>query len=92
MRLASELWEERVRVVARAFRIDLRNRPSPKFAPENVQAAVVMKRITPVSNRWLAERLDLGHPTSMDPLLHRFRQHGEAEQRAFKAILSRFAV
>jgi hypothetical protein len=54
--------------------------------------AVVMKRITSVSNRWLAERLQMGHPTSVAPFVYRFNQSGETDTPAFRAILSRFSI
>ena len=88
----AELWEERIQTVATACGVDLRRLPALKSASEKLRVAAVMKRITSVANRWLAERLEMGSPTSVAPLIHRFNQSGEADTRAFKRILSRFSV
>ena len=92
MQARAELWEERIQIVARAWDVDLRSLPALKSAPEKLRVAAVMKRIASVSNRWLAERLQLGRPTSVAPLIHRFNQSGETDTRAFKEILSRCSV
>ena len=88
----AELWEERIQTVATACGVDLRRLPALKSAPEKLRVAAMMKRITSVSNRWLAERLQMGRSTSVAPLVHRFNQSGEADTRAFKEMLSRFSV
>jgi hypothetical protein len=51
-----------------------------------------MERITSVSNDWLAERLQIGHPTSVGSLLHRFAPRGETRSREFRTVLSRFSI
>ena len=88
----AELWEERIQTVATACGVDLRRLPALKSVSEKLRVGAMMKRITSVSNRWLAERLQMGRSTSVAPLVHRFNQSGETDTRAFKEMLSRFSV
>lgn len=73
----SELWEKRIQAVATACGVDLSRLPALKSGAEKLRVAAVMKRVTSVSNRWLAERQQMGRPTSVGPLVHPFKQSGE---------------
>jgi hypothetical protein len=86
----AELWEDRLRRLAGAFRIGLRALPRKKSAVEKLTLAAAMKRTTSVSRAWLAQPLQMGAPGSLGPLLHKFRLSGATDVPAFKAILSRF--
>ena len=88
----AEVWEERVQAVARALAIDLTGLPARKSAPKKLLIAAMMKRITSVLNRWLATRLQMGEPTSVAPLLHRFALRGGSRTTQFRAALSRISV
>lgn len=65
-------WEERLQELATGFAIDLNRLPDQKSAPAKLRLAGAMKRTTSVSNRWLAQRLQLGAPTGVSSLLRRF--------------------
>jgi len=71
-----ELWEEKLCALAAAFSVDLPRLPPPKSAPPKVLRAAAIKSITPVSHRWLAQRLQLGKPSSVGALLLRSRRSG----------------
>ncbi|MBI4625190.1 MAG: transposase, partial [Verrucomicrobia bacterium] len=88
----AELWGERLQALAGAFGVELARLPAKKSAMEKLRLAAALKRITSVSNRWLAERLQMGAATSVSTLLHRFHESGGTRTRAFKAVLSRFSI
>ena len=83
------LWEERLRTAATLLGVTLDRLPAAKSAPEKVRLATVMKTTSSVSNGWLAARLHMGAPGSVTQYVRRFRLRGEAEKRAFKAVLSK---
>jgi hypothetical protein len=85
------LWEEKLRAIACAVEIDLTRLPAPKSAGTKVLIAALMKKVTSVSNRWLAERLGMGGPGSVSSLLTRFQREGRTESPEFQALHSRFA-
>ena len=83
-------WEEKLQQLAAEAYVDLSKLPPRKSAPEKVFLAAALKTITSVSNRWLADRLQLGNTSSVPALLRRFRlAQGMAAPR-FKAVMSRF--
>ena len=84
--------EEQIQAAAPAWAVDLKRLPPLKSASEKFLVAAVMKRVTSVSNRWLTERLQMGCPTSVAPLIHRFNQQGEPDTPVFKLLLSRLTV
>ena len=67
-----EVWEEQLRRIAANERINLDRLPTPKSASEKVRLAAKMKKTTSASNRWLAQRLQMGAPSSVTSLVHRF--------------------
>jgi hypothetical protein len=83
------VWEERLRATASALRVRLEALPEKRSAGEKVRLAAIMKATTSVSNGWLAERLTMGKPGSVTQYVRRFRLRGGAEERAFKAALSK---
>ncbi len=83
------LWEERLQAAARIFGVSLLRLPAKKSATEKMRLAALMKTATSVSNGWLAARLRMGVPGSVTQSVRRFRLSGGAEERAFKAALSR---
>ena len=87
----AELWEERLLALAAAFGIELTQLPAQKCADEKLQLAAGLKRITSVSNGWLAARLRMGATTSVSTLLHRFESRGGASRQNFKRVLAKFA-
>jgi putative transposase len=88
----AELREERLKSLANGFAIDLAALPSLKSAPEKLRLAAALKQITSVSNRWLAQRLQMGAATGVSSFLSRFQARGGAGTRAVKATLSPPAV
>jgi putative transposase len=86
----AELWEEQLRALARAFKVQLGRLPKKHSADEKLLLAFAMKRTTSASARWLAQRLQMGSPSSLGSLLHRFRSSGALEEPAIKATLSKF--
>jgi putative transposase len=86
----AECWENQLRALAVAFKIRLDRMPRKKSAVEKLILASAMKRTTSVSKTWLAQRLQMGAPNSLGPLLHRFRNSGTMERASFKSILHRF--
>ena len=85
-------WEQKLQELAQVLGTNLDALPRRKSAPEKVLLAAAMKATSSVSNGWLAQRLRMGATTSISPLLYRFRQHGGAEQPAFRATLSRLST
>ena len=86
------LWEDTLRGMATAFGTDLDKLPRKKSAIEKVRLAAALKAATSVSNRWLAERLQMGKTTSIGALIRAFRLNGGTESRAFQTVLSRFTT
>ncbi len=86
----AELWEDQLRVLARAFGVQLARLPKKKSAGEKLLLAAAMKRTTSAPARWLAQRLQMGAPSSVATLVHRFRRSGALDRPALKAILSKF--
>jgi hypothetical protein len=82
------LWEEKLRVAAKALGVALNRLPAKKSAPEKVKLAALLKATTSVSNVWLAERLALGRPGSVTQWVRQFRLTGGADKREFKMALS----
>ena len=82
-----EWWEDRLRTLAAASDIDLKELPRKKSAIEKLTLAAAMKRTTSVSLAWLAQRLQMGATDSVASLLTRFRAAGGMETAAFKAII-----
>ena len=48
-----------------------------KGDPRKVICAAIVKAHTSVSNRWLAERLHMGHPSAMSQLVNTLRKSAE---------------
>ena len=84
----AEIWEQRLRDLARAFRTPLASLPPRKSAVEKLRLAAAMKMTTSVSNGWLAQRLQTGAVGSLGSLLTRFRAAGGTSRRDFKSALS----
>jgi putative transposase len=83
------LWEEKLRVAARALGLDLEALPAKKSAEEKVLLAAVLRQTTSVSNPWLAARLNMGRPGSVTQFVRRWRVRGGAAGRALQLALSK---
>ncbi|MGH7946908.1 MAG: hypothetical protein ACREF9_18165, partial [Opitutaceae bacterium] len=70
--------------------IDLSALPARKSAFEKVFLAAALKTLTLVSNRWPAERLQLGKTSSVPSLLRQFRLAQGTTEPRFRAVISRF--
>jgi len=81
-----------LQALAKEFGIELAALPARKSAEDKLRLAAALKRITSVSNRWLARRLAMGAPTSVSSILHRFHASGAANSHALEAVLSRFSI
>jgi len=81
-------WEKTLRSLAKKAHIDLNDLPVRRSATEKVLLAAAHKTITSVSNRWLAERLQLGKTSSVAALIRRFRLMGGMETPRFKAAVT----
>lgn len=77
----AELWEERLRALAKVAKIDLAKLSTQKSHPDKVRLAAALKQSTSVPNAWLAERLGLGPPASASQFMRRLslRETGRAE-------------
>ena len=64
MREREAYWEEALVEASLLCQVDLDHLPKPKMAPEKSLLAAVMKGSTSVSNRWLADRLEMGAPST----------------------------
>lgn len=85
----AELWEEKLRIFAKALGVDLDKLPATKSAPEKVKLAAAMKEATSVSNGWLAERLHMGEPASVSQYVRRFRLADGLNGADFQRALSK---
>jgi len=81
------LWEQRLKIGAKHFGVDLRKLPSSKSALEKVRLAAWLKRTTAVSNGWLAAARH-GCTVSVSQFLRRFRLAGHEDEKRFKTALS----
>ena len=77
--------------IAGATKIELQTLPATKSSPAKVFIAALMKKVTSVSNGWLATRLVMGGPSSVSSLVARFQRTGGTETPHFRALHSRFA-
>jgi REP element-mobilizing transposase RayT len=83
-----ERWEEELRRLAIAAKVNLDALPAQKSHPDKSLLAAAMKARTSVANAWLAERLQMGKPASASQFARRWMltPHG---RRAVEALLSR---
>lgn len=82
-------WEEQLKAAGKALQTDPTALPAKKSAPEKVVLAALVKRITGVSNSWLAQRLAMGAPASVSQFVRRHRLAGGEETTAFQRALSK---
>ncbi len=68
----SELWEERLQVLAHAAKIDLHAMAAKKSHPDKARLAAAMKLSCSVRNGWLADRLAMGKPSSASQFARRW--------------------
>jgi len=80
------LWEQRLKIGAKHFGVDLRKLPSSKSALEKVRLAAWLKRTTAVSNGWLARRLDMVPPSASSQFLRRFRLAGHEDEKRLRPL------
>lgn len=66
-----QVWEEKLKVLAKTAKIDLRKLAGLKSHPDKTLLAAAMKQSTSVSNGWLAERLGMGEPASASQFVRR---------------------
>lgn len=66
-----EFWEDRLRHLARAAKLDLAKLGPRKSSPDKVLLAACLKQTTSVSNGWLAKRLHMGEPASASQFVRR---------------------
>lgn len=85
-------WEEKLQAAAAALSVDLTALPPRKSALEKVSLAAILKRMSDVSNGWLARRLAMGQSASVSQFVRRFRLAGGEENVAFQRALSRVKV
>jgi len=85
----AELWEEKLRLTAKALGVALERLPVQRSAADKVRLAAALKTVTSVSNRWLSERLGMGEPASVSQYVRRFRLGGGADERAFTRAVSK---
>jgi hypothetical protein len=87
--LREQVWEEKVNALAKALKVSLAVLPQKYSAPEKVQLAAAMKRMTSVSNGWLAQRLGMGEPESVSQFVGRFILAEGDRNARFRAALSK---
>ena len=81
-------WEQCLQQTAAALPIDLEALPPQRSAFAKVQLAALLKAKTGASNRWLAERLQMGAPASVSQYVRRFRLAGGKTGPAYRRALS----
>jgi len=81
-------WEQKLRACALAAGLDPDGTNSKKSAPEKVLLAAMLKQTTPVTNAWLAERLDMGAPASVSQYIRRLSLQDDGPGRV-RRLLSR---
>lgn len=81
-------WEQCLRRLAAALPIDLEALPPQRSAFAKVQLAALLKAKTGVSNRWLAERLQMGPTPSVSQYVRRFRLAGGETDSAYRRAMS----
>ena len=84
----AELWEERLRALAKVAKIDLAELSGQKSHPDKVRLAAALKQSTSVPNGWLAERLSMGQPASASQFVRRYLLQ-EDNRAVTSALLSR---
>ena len=83
-----EKWEEKLQLAARHQKIDLKNLPKQKSAPDKVTLAALLKAASAVSNGWLAQRLGMGSAANVSQFVRRFKLAHGTETPGFKRSLS----
>lgn len=83
----AQVWEEKLRQVARALGVKLDKLPNQYSASEKVEVAAAMKQATSVSNSWLAQRLQMGQPASVSQFVRRFHLSGHVGRSEFRRAL-----
>ena len=81
-------WERCLRELAAAIPVDLEALPPQRSAFAKVQLAALLKAKTGVSNRWLAERLQMGPPGSVSQYVRRFRLGGGEADPGYRRAMS----
>ena len=66
-------WEKCLQAAVEELELDIESLPKLKSSLEKVRLASVIKSRTSASNRWLAERLQMGRPASASQFIRRFR-------------------
>jgi len=87
--MQEELWEEKLGAAGKALRIPLGKLQGRKSDPQKVRIAALLKATTSVTNRWLAERLQMGEPASVSQYVRRLRLAGGTETKEFREALSK---
>ena len=82
------LWEEKLRALAMAAKINLATWPKQKSHPDKVRLAAALKQSTSVSNGWLAVRLEMGQPATVSQYVRRYLLKGDGRTETAK-LLSR---
>lgn len=73
--IRKEQWAETLAVFAGKSKINLKNLPPKKSAPEKAALAYLMKKSTSATNAWLAEHLDMGQAGSVTQVVKRFERN-----------------
>jgi hypothetical protein len=80
-------WEEHLRNLAHAAKVDLEKLPAQKSAAPKVLLAAAMKQSTSVSNGWLATRLQMGQPASASQFVRRLMLQERGKRDVRKLLL-----
>src|SRR5690606_17295342 len=65
-------WEGQLQALARGADVNLNSLPLKKSHSDKAMLAAAMKASSSVSNRWLAERLQMGQPASASQFARRW--------------------
>ena len=90
--LDNSIWEQSLRTFAKDFGLSLEPLGKKKSDLNKVILATLMKRRTSVSNGWLAERLEMGHPASVSQFVGRFERGEGRDKEKVDKFLSRSKV
>ena len=79
-------WESLLQRAADLAGVDLNALPEQKMAPQKCLLAAVLKRVTSVSNGWLAKRLQMGQAATASQGARRWQKSAQGLQESEKLL------
>ncbi len=88
LELKEQQWGEQLTSYAKDFGININQLGPRKSDLQKLILATLMKRRGSVTNRWLTEQLDMGHPASVSQFVGRFERAKGKEVKKINKYLS----